>query len=277
MSVKTLRAAIVGAGYISDYHLKAIAREANIELVGICDLRAKAAEKLAAEYPRAKVYSDFQAMLDEANLDVVHVLTQPDSHKFLAMMAIKAGCHVILEKPVTTNSKDAEELLSAAKENSVNIAVNHNFVFSRPFTQLREVLAKGELGPIKSVRVVWKKNLAQINFGPWNLWMLREPQNILFETGSHSLSELLSVIDDVPKITLVAPRLTKSLPSGSIFHRRWNISGNSGDIAVQIDTAFDQGLNHQIACLGHIVVSPKCVLSCRAFEAACDLRNQVFC
>ncbi len=241
MTEKTLRAGIVGAGYISDFHVKAIARQANAELVAICDMNEQAANKLAASSPNAKVYTDLSHMLEQAQLDVVHVLTQPDSHLPLASMVINAGCHAIIEKPVTVNSADAETLAKLAEEKGVSVAINHNFVFSRPFNDLKAVLDRGELGPIKSVRVVWKKGLAQMNFGPWNLWMLREPGNILFETGSHSLSELLAVIGKKPTIKRAAARLPKVLPSGSVFYRRWNISAEAGDVSIQIDTAFDQG------------------------------------
>ncbi len=241
MTTSALRAGILGAGYISDFHLKAIVKQSNAELVAICDLNEQAAKKLAGNYDRAIVYTDLEKMLDEANLDVVHILTQPDSHYFLAKMVINAGCHAVIEKPVTVNSDQAIELKKLAEEKGVSIAINHNFVFSRPFNELKKAIDNGELGPLKSIRVVWKKILPQATFGPWNLWMLREPSNILFETGSHSLSELLAVIDKKPTIKRAAARLPKVLPSGSVFYRRWSIAAESGDISIQIDTAFDQG------------------------------------
>ena len=240
MTNSILKAGILGAGYISDFHLKAIVKQNNAELVAVCDINKQAANKLASQAHDATVYTDLAKMLGEAKLDVVHVLTQPDSHFVLAKMVLEAGCHTILEKPVTVSSREAEQLAVLAKEKSLSVAVNHNFVFSRPFCQLAAVLERGELGPIKSVRVVWKKILPQMNFGPWNQWMLREPGNILFETGSHSLSELLAVVDK-PEIQAVAARLPKVLPSGSIFYRRWNITAEAGPIFIQIDTAFDQG------------------------------------
>lgn len=240
MSSSVFRVGIVGAGYISDFHAKAVIRQEKTQLIAICDLNEAAARKLAEGYSGLKVYSDLDLMLSEAELDVVHILTQPDSHYFLAKKVIEAGCHAVIEKPFTTNSEEALALQKHAKENEASVAINHNFVFSRPFNQLEKIVNNGELGPIKSIRIVWKKILPQINFGPWNLWMLREPGNILFETGSHSLSELLAIVDK-PKITSVKPRLPKSLPSGSIFYRRWNITAESGPISIQIDTAFDQG------------------------------------
>jgi nucleoside-diphosphate-sugar epimerase len=71
--------------------------------------------------------------------------------------------------------------------------------------------------------------------------MLRKPGNILFETGSHTISELLAVILDAPSISRVSARLPKVLPTGSKFYRRWSISAESGATAIEIDIAFDQG------------------------------------
>ncbi|MGH1438527.1 MAG: Gfo/Idh/MocA family oxidoreductase [Cellvibrionaceae bacterium] len=239
MTTSSYRAAILGAGYISDFHSKAIAKQANSQLVAVCDMNETAAKRLAAEH-NASVYTDLDKMLEEAKLDVVHILTQPDSHFFLTKKVLEAGCHAIVEKPVTVNSKEAEILAALAKEKNVSIAINHNFVFSRPFNALRNILDEGTLGPLKSIRVVWKKALPPINVGPWNLWMIREPGNILFETGSHSLSELLAIVNK-PTINTVEARLPKTLPSGSLFYRRWNITAAEGPISIQIDTAFDQG------------------------------------
>ena len=240
MTERKLRAGILGAGYISDFHVKAICKQDYAEVLGICDLNEQAARKLASNYGDIAVFNDLDKMLEELQLDVVHVLTQPDSHTFLAKKIIKAGCNVILEKPATTNAQEAVELKQEAIDNNVNIAINHNFVFSRPFIKLLQAIDDGKVGPIKTIRVVWKKVLPQINFGPWNLWMLRAPENILFETGSHSLSELLSLVD-APENFSVETFAPKTLPSGIQFFRRWKISGLTNGISIQIDTAFDYG------------------------------------
>ena len=238
---RAIKAAIVGAGYISDYHLSTIARTDKVELAAICDLNRVAAEKLAAKSPNTQVYSDMALMLEEVKPQVVHILTQPDSHFALASMAIKAGAHVVVEKPVTANAQEARDLMALATEHKVMVTVNHNFVYSRPFIKLQQAMRNGDIGPLKSVRIVWKNFLAPTVHGPWGLWMLREAENILFETGSHSISELLAVLGQTPEITAVKPRQAKLLPSGKVFYRRWQINAQLGSTFVQLDTAFDQG------------------------------------
>lgn len=259
-----LRAGIVGAGYISDYHLAAINRQKNVSLVAICDLNEQAAKSVASRQTGVTVYTDLSAMLAEARLDVVHVLTQPDSHHALAKMALDAGCHVVLEKPAAISLAATEDLAALAKKKGVSVATNHNFVFSRPFNALKEIVDDGALGPIKSVRIIWKKILPQLHSGPWNVWMLREPANILFETGPHVLSELLGVVPDA-KIVSVRPSMPKRLPTGSVFWRRWNISATAGPISIQVDLSLDQGYEqHSVEVEGLFGV------------AVADIENDVF-
>src|SRR5688500_11569229 len=135
----SMRAGIVGAGYISDFHLRGALRVPGVDVVAICDLSEPAAKKLAAGHAGAHVYTAYDRMLGEAKLDVVHVLTQPDSHVALAKAALEAGCHVLLEKPVADSSASAEALAEIARKCGRVVTVNHNFVFSRPFIELRKV------------------------------------------------------------------------------------------------------------------------------------------
>lgn len=264
MSSTQYRAGIVGAGYISDFHVQAISRLDQVELVAICDMNQLAAQRLAGS-ANVAVFADIDEMLSSCELDVVHVLTQPDSHFAIAETLIKAGKHVVLEKPATISASQAYSLEELARSNGVRVAVNHNFVFSRPYNKLRALLDSGELGPLKSVHIVWKKPLGQVKSGPWNLWMLRHPANILFETGSHSLSECLGIVDNLI-ISSVESEAPRELPSGVTFFRRWHISGKAGDVSIQIDISLDAGYEQHYVDVEGIFGT-----------ARADVENDVFC
>ncbi|PCJ49782.1 MAG: hypothetical protein COA74_04855 [Gammaproteobacteria bacterium] len=240
MANPNLRAAILGAGFISKHHLRAIQRKNNVDLVAVCDLNEQAASQLVQNSNTIKIYTSLNKMLEEADLDVIHVLTQPDSHYVLGKAIINAGCNVIFEKPVTVDLDQAIELSQVAEEKNVAVAVSHNFIFSRPYLQLTKLLKKGGLGPIKTIRIVWKKTLPQITSGPFDLWMLRKPENILFETGSHAVSELLAIVGQTEILEVVTNR-SKILPTGTVFHQSWSISAKSGQTLITIDTSFDMG------------------------------------
>lgn len=240
MKSEGLRAAILGAGYISKFHLNAIEKRSDVNLVAVCDLNSQLASQLVGDTSGVVIYTDLEKMLSECSLDVVHVLTQPDSHYFLTKKILDFGCNVVVEKPFVTNLDEALELTELAKDKQLGLAINHNFVFSRPFNKLKEILNRGDLGPIKSVRVVWKKVLAPTSYGPWDLWMLRNPGNIMLETGSHSISELLSVTTS-PEIISVDILKKKKLPSGVDFYLQWKIAARSGAASIDVHCSFDQG------------------------------------
>lgn len=264
MTTKELRIGLVGAGFISGYHIAAIRRQANATLIAICDLDAQTAERAAAETAGARAYSDLDLMLKEENIDVVHVLTQPDSHLVLAKRVIEFGCDVILEKPATASHRETVELQEFAQARGMTVAVNHNFVCSRPFKKLQQALRDDRLGPLKSVRVVWKNRLRPVESGPWDLWMLRSARNILFETGSHSISELLAICKD-PIVTSVSTRRHKALPSGAHFVRQWAIRARAGETDIQMDFSFDLGFEqHFVEVEGMFGV------------ARADIENDVF-
>jgi len=264
MKSKRWRAAIVGAGYISDFHVTAIERQVNCDLVAICDLNPQSAERFSQRVPSAQSYTDLEEMLQMEQPNVVHILSQPDSHHNLANMALQAGANVILEKPFVTSSEEAKNLLEISNQNNVKIAVNHNFVFSRPFNKLKQILKSKELGPIKSVDIVWKKVLAPTSFGPWDLWMLKEPGNIILETGSHSFSELIAVVEN-PVIHSAEVLKKKRLPSDVDFYLQWNITGRSGSSTFDIRCSFDQGYEqHSVKVEGLFGV------------AIADIENDVF-
>jgi nucleoside-diphosphate-sugar epimerase/predicted dehydrogenase len=236
------RVGIVGAGYISAYHVKAVQRRVDARVVAVCDLNRQSAERIASLAEVAKVYTDVSEMLREERLDVVHVLTQPDSHFRLARMAIESGSHVILEKPATVSAREADELKAVAATHGRVVAVNHNFLQSRPMKSLLGAINDGVIGPLKSVRIVWRKVLGPAASGPWGLWMLRAPENMLLETGSHSFAEMLSVLGEAPEFCHVSPSSPRLLPSGVTFFRRWNMSAKLGNVAVQVEFAFDAGV-----------------------------------
>ena len=111
---KTLKAGIIGAGYIADWHADALRATSGTELVAVCDLSQGAASALAEKHG-AKVYTDVAAMLADGGCDVVHILTPPDLHCELALQCLNAGCHVLVEKPVAVSAAEVAQMTAAAE------------------------------------------------------------------------------------------------------------------------------------------------------------------
>ena len=181
-----IRAAIVGAGYISEFHARAIRDIKGVELVGSCDPNLRRAQAFANSWRIPRTFGSLASMLEGGHVDCVHVLTPPDQHFVLAKMALHAGVHVFLEKPMCMSVTEADELVKFAEERGLYLGVSHNFMFTSAFERLRGVVRSKALGEIDHVTFNHFYEMAQVRFGPFDSWMLRNPGNIILETGAAS-------------------------------------------------------------------------------------------
>src|SRR5213078_4418801 len=106
-----LRVGIVGCGKIADGHVEEIQKmPERARVVAVCDLEILMAEQIALRYGIAAHYDSFEKLLVVEKPDVVHITTPPGSHLPLAKMAMDAGAHVYVEKPLTLNHADSKKL-----------------------------------------------------------------------------------------------------------------------------------------------------------------------
>ena len=235
-----LRVAFLGTGYIADWHAKAIARVKNVDLVAVCDRVLPKAQALANSFGVPKVYASLEAMLAEEKLDAVHVLLPPDRHFEAARTLLDAGVGVYLEKPMGDSAAQCDLLVRMAEERGVRIGVGHNFLFSREYEQLRSDLRSGILGHIDDVTITWHRPLPPAKYGPYNIWMLRDPRNVMLEIGSHSVAHMLDLVGE-PQEMLVHPSNATVLPTGQTFFRRWQVNAFKDRTAVELRFSFVPG------------------------------------
>ena len=124
-----MRVAIIGAGHITSVHGPIILKQPNTQIVGIADKDISRAKAAASELKIAQFYPDAKVMIEEQKPDIVHVLTPPQYHAELSVMAMNQGCHVLVEKPMALSMDDAQKMTQVSKENNVRLCVNHNMVF----------------------------------------------------------------------------------------------------------------------------------------------------
>ncbi|KRQ94736.1 hypothetical protein CQ12_04190 [Bradyrhizobium jicamae] len=235
-----LRTALVGTGYIAEFHAKAVRNIPGIELGAVCDADLKRAQTFAAAWNVPLAFSSLDEMLENARIDCIHLLAPPDLHHGLAKKALLKGVHVFLEKPMCTSVAESDELVQLALQNEVYLGVSHNFLFTDAFEQLRNVVISNVLGPIDQVTFNHLYELAQIRLGPFNSWMLRSPENVVLETGPHLISALLDIVG-TPKIVSVLADRQMTLPAGQPVYRRWRVRADVGRTAVDMTMNFGPG------------------------------------
>jgi predicted dehydrogenase len=130
-----LRAAIVGAGLMGHWHARYAAR-AGAEITAIIDQNGAAAGRLRNRYPAAAVFENLADGLAGAAFDIAHVCTPPASHAVLVAAALRAGRHVLAEKPLTVSADETRELLALAARFGVRLNPVHQFPFQEGFRRV---------------------------------------------------------------------------------------------------------------------------------------------
>lgn len=175
-----LRFAMIGCGKVAAKHLKAALYQANkkhsIEIVALADSLSEAPDRLMTTCNMKKraraavaVYQDYTQMLAESAPDIVAITTPSGSHAAMGMAAIQAGCHILLEKPLTLSLAEAEQLLEAAAHKGVQIAVGHIYRFFPMVQDLQADLSAGRFGKILygDVKVRWGHDQSYYDQSAW--------------------------------------------------------------------------------------------------------------
>jgi len=140
-----LRVGLVGAGYISEFHARAIQRVPNARIVGIADVVNSRAAGLASRFRIPKVFPTMEAMMNEG-VDVIHILTPPDTHAQLAIGALENGCHVLVEKPLAINAGEVDRISAAAAAAQKSVCVNHSMLYDRFVSKALNLVRSGAIG-----------------------------------------------------------------------------------------------------------------------------------
>jgi nucleoside-diphosphate-sugar epimerase len=236
------KVALLGAGFIADFHVEALRRADGVRVVGACDLTRSRADRLASRAAggQARGYSDLAQMLAEARPDVVHVLTPPEAHDAPMRIILDHGVSVFAEKPLAVRSDVATELAKLADARGVSLGTGHNFLFSKPYERLTRDIAAGRLGRIDHLDVMWNKFLPQVKFGPFGSWLFRDPRHVLFEVAPHSFAHVAHLVGPLDHVTARARDAVRT-PTGAVFYRQWEVYGARGATYVRLHFSFIDG------------------------------------
>lgn len=235
------RVAIVGAGYIADYHIPILQALAGVEVVCVCDTSEERARALAARYGIARVLTDVRE-LAELDIDVAHLLTPPDTHEPLARTLLELGIGLFVEKPFVLDAHTARELGELAAARDLPLGVNHNNVYHPAFTRLLQRVRAGEIGRVEHVQITWNVPLAQLDANDYAHWMFKTPRNIVYEQAVHPFGQVHQLVGQVVRAetTILSQR---ELHPGQVFVDRWSVSGVGTRGTAQLYLAFGQGFS----------------------------------
>lgn len=167
--MEKIKFAIVGCGSIGSRHIAVTDAEERAEIVGLCDIDSEKLIKYGAMYEVAQTFVDFKEMLNQTNADVINICTPHGLHADMAILAMKAGKNVLVEKPMALNVFDCHRMIDAAHENNVKLMVVKQNRYNVPIALTREALTSGFLGKIFMVQcnVLWNRHQGYYNDSNW--------------------------------------------------------------------------------------------------------------
>jgi predicted dehydrogenase len=183
-----VRVGVIGYGYWGPNVVRNIHGLGGCELTAVCDKSPAALGRARRLYPQAHLTTDVLEILNSPLIDAVAVVTPVWTHFDLAKAALESGKHVFVEKPFTSTSRQAEELIELAERKNLKIMVDHTFLFCGAVRKIRELVDEGALGSLyyfDSKRV--------------NLGLFQHDVSVIWDLAPHDLSIMDHLITEKPE------------------------------------------------------------------------------
>ncbi len=198
-----LRVAVVGAGYWGPNLARNFRANPQWQLVAICDLDRARAEKLADSLGGVPVVTDLDELLTDPGLDAVAIATPAHTHHQVVLKALRAGKHVVVEKPLADSRERGLEMVREADERGLVLMADHTYCYTPAVMKIRELIADGLLGDIlfiDSVRI--------------NLGLIQPDVDVFWDLAPHDLSILDFILPGGLTATTAAAQGADPLGSG---------------------------------------------------------------
>ena len=185
---KAIRVAVLGLGYWGPNLVRNFREAIGDDLRACCDRDAARATAMQKRYANLQVTTDAVAIFADRDIDAIAIATPVSTHYGLAKAALQAGKSVLIEKPMTADPAQAEELVDLAAKRGLVLMVDHVFVFSPPVRKIKELLDRSELGRLlymDSVRI--------------NLGLFQRDVNVVWDLAPHDLSIVDYLLGRTPK------------------------------------------------------------------------------
>lgn len=221
-----LKVAVVGAGLISKAkHLPALNNlVADARIVGICDLDEQQAKRFATEFGAEASFTDPIEMFRTTQPDVVDICTPPKTHAAIALQALDAGAHLIIEKPMCQTLEECDEVIRAAEEAGRKICVAHSDLFYPSFQRARSIVESGGIGEFRGMHIHLSTPVEYITSKP-DHWAHTLPGGVIGETGPHVVYMTLAFIPEIESVQVTARKLLDEYPWSPYEDYRVTLSG----------------------------------------------------
>lgn len=209
-----LRCGVIGTGAIGLDHLNSLLQCPRAATVAVADSSPARAKEASERYKIPRSYSDYKELLDQADIDAVIIALPNHLHAPVAIEALKARKHVLLEKPMATNARDAAKIVDTAAKMRRTFMVAQNFRFNRQTQMAKMVVQRGDLGEVYHARCFWMRRNAIPRIGSWFTQKKQAGGGVIYDLGSHALDTCLHLLNEFEVTSVVGHSHARFGPRG---------------------------------------------------------------
>lgn len=187
-----MKVGVIGLGYWGPNLVRNFLAHKDVKKVIACDIRENRLQIIKEKFPSAELSKDCSDLI-KGDADIIVISSPVDTHYSFAKKSLEAGKHIWVEKPFTSTSKEAEELIKIAERKNLKIFVDHTFIYNGAVRKIKELIDKNELG-----------NIIYFDSERINLGLFQRDVNVVWDLAPHDLSIMTYLLEEHKVKALVA-------------------------------------------------------------------------
>ena len=210
MAKKTsFNVAVIGAGAIGLDHLASFKQHPAARVVALAEVSPQRGREAADKFNIPELVTDYKILLARDDIDVVSIALPNYLHAAVALDALKAGKHVMLDKPMATNARDAARLVAEAKKRAVLFMVGQNNRFTPEVQTLKQLIEKGVLGDVYHGKTAWTRRTGIPRIGSWFTQTKFAGGGSTYDIGVHALDRCLFLMGEFDAVAVSGQTYSK--------------------------------------------------------------------
>jgi predicted dehydrogenase len=197
-----IRIGIIGAGNIGNVHMNTLEKLPDVELSAVMDVYKPFAEARAKEHQISKIYSTSEGLLADPDIDAVVISVSNEWHAPIAVQALQAGKHVLLEKPMAIDVNSAKQIIEAERQAGKVVMIPHQLRWESLSMQVKEQAEKGAFGEIYHAKTGWVRRKGIPGWGTWFTQMDKSGGGPLIDLGVHMLDLTLYLMGNPKPVSV---------------------------------------------------------------------------
>ncbi len=204
-----LNVAVVGAGAIGLDHIRSFQAHPSARVVALAETSPERGREAASAFGIPDVYTDYADLLGRSDIDIISIALPNYLHAPVGLDVLRAGKHLMIDKPMATNAVDAAKIIALARRRKLHLMVGQNMRFTPESQTIKRLVEKGKLGEVYHAKAKWMRRSGIPKMGTWFTQKALAGGGCTYDIGVHALDLALHLIDDFEAASVSGQTHTK--------------------------------------------------------------------